>query len=153
MTMTERSIHLKIKIVNLADEARTIRAEERKALRRHRKEHDNGDGSLRPENSNCELYAGLRNHRVTIVRSAARVNQLAYGFLRGVPYAAVEAYARSSPNFPEVRKIALRFSVEGAWDEAAWRDWEDAGRKHLIEVAATRLVKAKALALSAVGAA
>ena len=88
--MNERIRHLKIKIVNLADEARTIRAEELKT-----------SGQARND---------LHDHRVHRVRDAARANLLAYAFLREVPYELVE-----SPNttkeidWPRVRKIVRTF--------------------------------------------
>ena len=67
----ERIRHLKIKIVNLADEARTIRAEEGKT-----------SGMVKWR---------LQEHRKTIVRDAARCNLLAYAFLRGMPYELAES--------------------------------------------------------------
>jgi hypothetical protein len=61
--MTDKRIHLKVKIKNLADEARTIRKEEKK-LR----------GMSKWE---------LQHHRKTVVRGAARRTQIAYQMIRG----------------------------------------------------------------------
>jgi hypothetical protein len=41
--------------------------------------------------SYCSEYEELRRHRQGIVGNEARASLLAYGFLRGRPYAAMEA--------------------------------------------------------------
>lgn len=58
----DHRLFLKVKLINLADEARTIRKMERRG------------GPLRSE---------LRNHRTGIVRDESRHTQIAYGFLHG----------------------------------------------------------------------
>lgn len=60
----DRRVMLKIKLIDLAQEARTIKREEQ---RRH-------GGWLRTE---------LRDHRIRDVRGEARATHLAYGFVRG----------------------------------------------------------------------
>lgn len=70
--------HLKIKVVSLAAEARLIRAEERKRKDRNSKGEWTG------------VRFSLHQHRTREVRQAARHAQLAYAFLRGIPYARVE---------------------------------------------------------------
>jgi len=98
--MSKRLRELKIKIKNLADEARTIREEEHKT-------------------SGMEKW-GLQNHRKTAVRSAARANLLAYACLRGMPYGRVESKAdlaeidrRFRAYFwKRIEKIALTFGAE-----------------------------------------
>ncbi len=101
--MTERIIHLRVKIKNLADEARTIREEARK--------------------TSGMVKWGLNHHRKTTVRWAARDNLLAYGLLRRVPYSAIEKHTEDPPNFKDVEKIARRFGGEDeeivAWIEEA----------------------------------
>jgi hypothetical protein len=88
--MNERTRHLKVKIKNLADEARTIRQEESKT-------------------SGMERWS-LQHHRKTVVRRAARHNLLAYAFLRGRPYSRVEsACTENTPDWKRIRKIALDF--------------------------------------------
>lgn len=67
-------IFLKVKIKNLADEARTIRKEERKAL----------------DAKDTYQYLQLRNHRISVVRDAARKTLLAYGYIRGRAYRQIE---------------------------------------------------------------
>lgn len=66
------SIELKIKIKNLADEARTIRVEERKVR-----------GMVR---------WNLQHHRKTVVRMAARRTQIAYAIIRGRDWTACSSH-------------------------------------------------------------
>ena len=81
-------IYLKVKIKSLADEAKIIRREERQAiLRRDRKEEL---GNYTKANQEHEVFEGLREHRMGIVRSEARAAQLAYGFIKGKKYAEIE---------------------------------------------------------------
>ena len=71
------SIELKIKIKNLADEARTIRKEENKL-------------------HGMEKWK-LQHHRKTVVRNAARRSQIAYQMIRGRDW-------RSSTSFCELTR-------------------------------------------------
>lgn len=89
---------LRVKIKNLADEARTIRVEEERALAR----------------GQVNLYRRLRLHRIDVVRPAARVALLAYALIRGVPYRRIEPTAVDLPPFAEVRKQAERFGLYAA---------------------------------------
>lgn len=82
---------LKIKIKSLAAEARIIRSEEKKWP---------GQSYVR---------SSLHGHRTGIVRNEARHSQLAYGFLRGRPYVAMEQKAKTEPNWDRVENIAVRF--------------------------------------------
>jgi len=66
----KRNPFLRVKLKHLAAEARIIRVEERRA--NHHK--------------NYQLQNQLHQHRVTVVRSAARSTLLAYQYLRGKPY-------------------------------------------------------------------
>jgi hypothetical protein len=87
--MNERLIHLRIKIKNLADEARSIREEARK--------------------TSGMVKWGLNDHRTGVVRPHARHNLLAYGLLRRVPYEAIERTCFEAPNFSTVEKHAKQF--------------------------------------------
>lgn len=100
--MEERTIHLKIKVKNLADEARLNRAEARKA--------------------SGKVKWNLNHHRTSVLRDHARHNLLAYGILRGVPYLAMEQKCEKAPDWDRVSKIAKRF---GATDETVSR-WVEA---------------------------
>lgn len=168
---SDRLVHLKIKLVNLADEARTIRKEERKALLAHRKAHavevdrpvrsdprDLGLGvkpppptrrelvyRLRPEDAGCPAYKSLHDHRIGVVRTAARENHLAYGFLRGVPYEVMEPNPdlldrNRRPSFDEVFKIASRFGGIKPDTEpyVAWQAWRAAAEAHQESVTKAR---------------
>ena len=98
--MNFRTKHLKIKIKTLAAESKIIRHEERKALSNPRQFKDGGYNPL---------FEGLRDHRLSVVRTYARSNHLAYGFLLGHKYEDIERSCKEEPNFCEVRKIALAF--------------------------------------------
>jgi hypothetical protein len=90
--MTDKT-YLKVKIKSLADEARTIRAEEKKASGRVRQE--------------------LHEHRVKDVRQETRAALVAYGYIRGRTYRQIEPrtlwdvppYCR--PSFDVTRVAAL----------------------------------------------
>jgi len=57
-----------------------------------------------------QVYESLHEHRTGPVRSAARHNLLAYGFLRGKPYQSLKAKCRVQPNWKQVYDLVLRFS-------------------------------------------
>lgn len=104
----ERTRHLKLKIVNLADEARTIRREQQKVVKRHRRQHGDEDGKL-PSGEYLPSHNMLHEHRVGIVRNAARVNLLAYAYLRGVPYKAVEHHTNKPFPLKKVQSAVKTF--------------------------------------------
>src|SRR5215467_2049938 len=54
-------------------------------------------------------YHGMHNHNQTVVRSASRSAQLAYGFLKGNQYNDIEYSAKTMPNWKMVRIFAMRF--------------------------------------------
>lgn len=85
---------LRVRIKELAQEARYIKHEENKIRRKHKLAFGHWDygGSyqwIEPDAKSQE-YLMLRDHRRHQVRGAAREAQLAYAFLRGVPYSQVE---------------------------------------------------------------
>ena len=86
--------YVKVKILSLAAEAKIIRKQEAKARKY-------GQRSLR---------IGLADHRRGVVRHEARHAQLAYGFLRGLPYKKMEAkcHPGCEPNFKKVRESIER---------------------------------------------
>lgn len=69
--------YLKVKIKSLAAESRIIRHEEKRA-------YDN------------DQREGLYLHRVKDVRHESRASQLAYAYLRGVPFSVVEPSSRDT---------------------------------------------------------
>ena len=86
------SVFLKIKIKNLAAEAKIIRQEERK---------------------NGPYKAELADHRRGIVRRVARDTQVAYGFLRGRAYKEIEPNAKTQPNWKAVQRMVENYFNQG----------------------------------------
>jgi hypothetical protein len=113
------NIHLKIKIKTLASEASFIRAEEHKLRARttyHRKQvkaaTENSDEQKRHRraaNWTLSDRMDLMDHRKGVVRSAARTNLLAYGFLRGRSYEQMERYSEEEPDWIAIEKVVKRF--------------------------------------------
>lgn len=75
-----------MKIKSLAEEARIIRKEERKALPDYPK------------------YLSLYTHRTQDVRKEQRSSLLAYGFIRGKAYGPMEKPAKDNP--PDISRIS-----------------------------------------------
>lgn len=91
---------LKVKIKSLAAEAQIIRLEERKVLA----------NKGRPDPL---LYASLRNHRTYDVRREQRSALLAYGFLHGKKYAALEkARKGNTPDLARIRGLVEKFGAK-----------------------------------------
>ena len=136
-----RSTHLKIKIKTLAAESHLIRSEEAKALAAGRKGAAKARLAEREGQSEVPLefrdhykthyrsYESLLHHRTGIVREASRVNHLAYGFLRGHAYAAMEAKTSTPLNLYKVFQVVERFG--GGADLHAWPAWQKAAAAHL----------------------
>ena len=85
--------YLKVKIKSLAEEAKIIRLEERKAKKY----------------GNKLLREGLRSHRIWDVRREARASLLAYAFLRGKSYHSIEQTVKNKPDWDRVVKIIKKF--------------------------------------------
>lgn len=114
---------LKVKIKSLAAEAAIIRREERQALKAGRW----GVAHQKTEESEALFgeYNQLHNHRTHAVRDAARVALLAYGFLRGRPYRAIENEPASAP--PAVRRLTANLAVKyGSTTKDAVLGWFEA---------------------------
>lgn len=118
MTRLEyKVLGLRIKINNLGDESRSIKAQEVRLLRRLRRSREKlkqgkvfaglvqqaADNIQRREYS---LYE-LRTHRLFVVRPTARINHLANGFLAGRTYAEVENQTR--PDRPKKVRYAAKW--------------------------------------------
>jgi len=90
------SIELKIKIKNLADEARTIRKEESKL--------------------HGMAKWNLQHHRKTVVRAAARRSQLAYQICRGRDWQSCCSHDRFTrmSDFSEVCRMVKRYGTAEA---------------------------------------
>jgi len=109
--MNIRTIHLKIKVKSLATEATIIRQETKKLKDAEEKE---------------SLYL----HRILVVRKHSRLNNLAYGLIKRVPYAKMEAKCWERPDLAEVKKLAIKFGEENV---AYLDQWMEDARTHLRE--------------------
>lgn len=110
---------LKVKIKSLAEEARIIRLEERRAISR----------------KDAYILAELHAHRVSIVRREQRASYLAYAFLREIPYARCEPRAKTDPDWALVQRVALKFAGANWTQEkdkvlARFNNWRDDARAH-----------------------
>jgi len=124
--------HLRVKVKSLAAESRCIRCEEKKLLTRTKLEKQwrravkkaNKDGSDIPDPPTFRQLSPerreergrealvLQDHRRGIVRNEARCAILAYGFLRGRPYASMEEKVYERPNWYKVYNNAKEFTNE-----------------------------------------
>jgi hypothetical protein len=116
---------LKIKIKSLAEEARIIRAAEDK-LKGH-----SVDNFAYPAEG-WKLYT----HRKNVVRPEARATQLAYAYLRGVPYRKVEPIHHTDPSWRRVQKMVETYGST-PFDQAAFIAW----RKDEVYVTPTPVAK------------
>lgn len=104
------SVFLKVKQKSLAEEAKIIRLERRRAKARARwqKAHDKADAAQ-------ITYANIErlvHHERTIVTRENRATHLARNFLRGTPYLKVEGKCYSQPNWDKVASLISRYSGE-----------------------------------------
>lgn len=104
--------YLKIKIKSLAEEARIIRHEEKKWY------------------GPSETRTGLYLHRVRDVRSEARAALLAYGFLRGRPYAALEKVGNhrqtNAVDWIRVTRLAAKYGPDQSLEWPTVKAWVEA---------------------------
>lgn len=118
--MDERA-YLKVKIKSLAEEARIIRKETKRA-------------------KSVTIKNGLALHRKGIVRTEARHTCLAYGFLRGRDYRQMEPIAYVEPNWTKVRRMVQKYGSHQSWTEAdGWNTYSEKceeTKKHLEETLA-----------------
>jgi hypothetical protein len=103
-----KSPYLKVKIKTLMNEAQIIRKEMTKFM-------------------GCtSTYRKLHLHRVTEVRKEARATLVAYGFLNGLAYSAIEHACYEEPNWSRIRKMIVKYGEVGEPEERlvafeAWR--------------------------------
>jgi len=115
--MKSNKVQLKVKIKSLAEEARIIRKEERKAVKKR-------DFLLREV---------LYQHRVYDVRQEARLSQLAYGFLRGRSYSEIEQKTTKPVDWKRVRQLVEKFGR--VWDQKeSYARSRDKKKQELIEL-------------------
>lgn len=103
----------------LAQEAKFIRHEENKIKSKQKiaplSNFVNGAWTEGPDPKSWE-WRKLHSHRTHEVREAARAAQLAYGFLRGIPYSKIESKRKQEKKYrfkydilPEVKRLAKKF--------------------------------------------
>lgn len=119
---------LRVRIKELAQEARYIRFEENKIKSKHKIQmtfygYVDGQYIRRDNDDKSKEFLKLRTHRTQNVRQAARAAQLAYGFLRDVPYRKIESTTKPPVGYweektwkeitNEIKRLATKFSKDG----------------------------------------
>ena len=90
--MIDGRIYLKVKIINLADEDRTITRLARRV-------------------NNSQKWSMISHGRF-VVKPEARAAQLAYAFIRGVPYSKLERNPRSAPDWKRVEQLVRKYAID-----------------------------------------
>ncbi len=122
--------YLKVKIKHLGAEARIIKEEKDKWLKKAARGRANvakRDGAAPNAPSNMANY--LHEHRINCVRKECRDSHLAYGFIRGLRYEQVEARRYTDPNWLNVFAIIQRFynpiyGINMSLEDR-FREWKD----------------------------
>jgi hypothetical protein len=97
------SIELKIKLKTLAYEAKEIRKFEKKLFKA---------GARLGRQDLVWKANSLHDHRQQVVRNAARSTHLAYGFIKGKPYEALEKDPHTQPNWKEVLRMICNYGPD-----------------------------------------
>lgn len=129
-------LELKIKNKHLAEEARIIKFEEKKLLKRvdyKRKKHvatGANDPYEQYKDPNWNQYCKIRNHRNWEVRFEQRATFLTRAFLKGIPYKAVERTVHDKSLFsifvkPKIYRMAAKY---GKFDKNMW-EWKNNHRE------------------------
>lgn len=108
---------MKVRIKELAQEAKFIRFEENKTKKQMVYMYEKLEGKPNMDYSYlCYDWYDLRSHRKVEVREAARAAQLAYGFLREIPYSEIESKRKPEKEYnfnqrikPEIKRLAKKF--------------------------------------------
>lgn len=122
--MKDGRTYLKVKIKNLADEARTIRREEQKV-------------------HGMEKWT-LQHHRKTVVRSEARRSLIAYQIIRGRDWQSSCSHDRAireGLDWPSIERMVKKYGSEETvnalpqtreqyHDPSVWRRQENEGREN-----------------------
>lgn len=112
-TFQDRRLFLKIKLKNLAEEARIIRKEEKRTTKAKR------DGEKVVFRKNARLLYELWEHRTKLLRHEARHTLLAYGFLRGKDRQAIEQ-TKKAIDWTKVEAMVKKYgTVYGGDSQAA----------------------------------
>lgn len=108
--MKNRIPQLRVKLKSLAAESVILRNDAKKHTKRAGRRR-NKDKSL-VWTHDLAAACSLHEHRVTIVRRAARETLLALAALRGATYARCENRTKTMPDFEAIAKVADRFGPE-----------------------------------------
>lgn len=111
---------MKVRIKELAQEAKFIRFEEIKTKKEQKflyEKYPTMDKNIGIYYYDlCSDLESLKSHRKVEVREAARAAQLAYGFLREVPYSQIESKRKPEKEYhfnlrikPEIKRLAKKF--------------------------------------------
>lgn len=101
----DNRLFLKVKLKSLAAESCIIRSETKRAPK--------------------AMKDALATHRRGVVRLAARSTLLAYSFLRGKPYHAIERSCHLQPNWQDVRTMVKKYGRKSQADET-WEAFDQA---------------------------
>lgn len=118
--------YLKIKLMSLAAEAKIIRRQEQKLVKRRRQLRAAGRDVPNDIGGLSDVLVSMHNHRTLEVRREARSAHLAYGYLRGTPYRAMEWRCEDyhQPNWKRVLEIVNKFGSMKHTAEAL-AEWAD----------------------------
>ncbi len=135
--MLDGRVMLRVKLLSLAEEQRIIRRHEQRSTRclrcskwrRHHIEEKHPipgaisgepqyrwsivcrENGPRFKGTRPPLYNRLRSHRIFDIRPEIRATQIAYAFLRGQEYEAVERNHLTQPNWNKVFDLIERYGV------------------------------------------
>lgn len=145
MEVRDQRVYLKVKIISLGDEARTIHRMENQGRPRRATEADArpqltvrdgkpfGTPKRRQKDYRYKDWRrGLASHRRFDVRPECRAANLAYAFLRGKEYRQVEP--RTDPSTPvrwdRVRKLVERYGLQARDQDfkelMTWQEFKEA---------------------------
>ena len=105
---------LKLDIVSMADRAKTLRRIEERRLRRMRKikrgyyRLNDMPRVAKVIGEHERVFNNVHNKRTVELRKNTRHHNLAYGFLRGTPYRAMEEFCYVEPDWDWVQDIASK---------------------------------------------
>jgi hypothetical protein len=127
--MNNSKTYLKVKLISLADEARTIRRLEYKAKKHVQYHIDKCKSGYTPEKARdmyhaYDVYNGLYLHRKKDVASEARAANIALGFMNGKSYEEIEKTFGIKMRLQKGDKLLgyyedKLYSINGMWDRVA----------------------------------
>lgn len=132
------SIELKIKSKHLSEEARIIRFEENKLLKKvkhSRQKHYSTGNNEKYEawrDKHFQKYSSLNYHRKWDVRNENRATFLARAYIAGVPYSKVEQKREDevlfrSQIFPRICAMVAKYG----WREQGDREWDKVKQRYV----------------------